>query len=148
MALITISVRRPFLPAKVAPGLTDKKKLMMNEDDTGTGAAAVRNRRSANRLLCSDLITVRWAAGRGIVRQEAAVIEDYSPVGASLSIEIKIEQGTAITLQTEWESFGALVVHCQWRDHGYLLGIEFDQPRLDDDSFVPDHLLDPNELSN
>lgn len=120
---------------------------MMNEDNIGRGAAAARDRRTADRLLCSDLITVGWSAGRGIRRREAAVIEDYSPVGASLSIEVKIDPGTAITLQTEWETFGAVVRHCQWRDHGYLLGIEFDQPRMEEDSFVPDHLLDPNELS-
>ena len=133
---------------KSGVGLTDKNKLMINEDNIGTGGADSRNRRTADRLLCSDLITVRWSGGRGIQRREAAVIEDYSPVGASLSIETKIEPGTAITLQTDWETFGAVVRHCQWRDQAYLLGIEFDEPRLEEDSFVPDHLLDPNELIN
>lgn len=109
-------------------------------------APDIRDRRVAHRLLCSDLVTIRWGNGRGIGRQEAAVIEDYSPIGASISIEVRIDPGTVVVLRTEQEAIGAVVKRCEWRDKGYLLGIEFDHPRLDEDSFLPDHLLDPNEL--
>lgn len=105
-----------------------------------------QNRRKSHRLLCSDLIKIHWATGRGTGRQEAAVIEDYSPTGASLSLDVKIEPGMAVTIRTAWESFGAQVRRCVWRDDGYLLGIEFDEPRLEEASFVPDHLLDLKEF--
>jgi len=118
----------------------------MNKQNLLMAMPAIRDRRVAHRLLCSGLITLHWGNGRGIGRQEAAVIEDYSPIGASISIEVRIDPGTAVVLRTEQESFGAVVKRCEWRDKGYLLGIEFDHPRLSEDSFVPDHLLDPNEL--
>jgi hypothetical protein len=103
-------------------------------------------RRRAHRLLCADLITVHWGTGRGTARREAAVIEDYSPTGASLSIEAKIDAGAAVTIITAGESFRASVRRCDRREHGYLLGIEFDKPRGEQDAFIPDHLLDPCEL--
>jgi len=117
----------------------------MKADDVRRAAAAPQ-RRMVRRLLCSDLITVHWQTQRGVARRETVVIEDYSPAGASLSAEAKIEPGTAITLRTHLESFGALVRRCERRDDGYLLGVEFDQPRLEENSFLPDHLFDPNEL--
>jgi hypothetical protein len=126
--------------------LADKENVMMDDNSYGAAGVATANRRKADRLLCSDLITVHWGTGRGSGRQEAAVLEDYAPTGASLSIEFRIEPGTPVTLRTQWESFGAVVKRCEWRDHGYLLGVEFDKPRLDDGGFVPDHLVDPSEL--
>lgn len=111
---------------------------MRNADDLRTVGEATRDRRMVHRHLCSDLITVRWGMGR----REAAVIEDYSSVGASLSMEVKIEKGTAITLATEWESFRAVVRHCEWRDRGYQVGVQFDQPRPEEE-FMPAHSLDP-----
>lgn len=119
---------------------------MTHKQDVPTAPAPVRDRRVAHRLLCSGLISVHWGNGRGIGRQEAAVIEDYSPTGASISIEVRIEPGTAIVLRTDQESFGAVVKRCEWRDKGFLWGIEFDHPRLDEDSFIPEHILDPTEI--
>ena len=104
------------------------------------------SRRKSHRLLCSDLITVSWEGGRGYRFREAAVLEDYSPTGASLYMPVKIEPGTEIAIRTSWESFGAQVRRCEWRDDGYLLGIEFDIPRHEKSPFVPDHLVDPKDL--
>jgi PilZ domain-containing protein len=112
---------------------------MIGEDES-------RNRRKCYRVLCSDLITVRWGSGRGFARSETAVLEDYSAAGASLFIPVRIEPGTAITLRSVEESFRAMVRRCEWRDNGYLLGIEFDEPRPEGDSFTPEHRLDPEEL--
>ena len=123
--------------------LTDKREVMIVENDINTSAA---DRRKYCRLLCSDLITVHWGSGRGFARRETAVLEDYSAVGASLFIAVKIDTGAAITIRTPEESFGALVRRCEWRDNGYLLGIEFDRPRPEGDPFTPDHLVDPEEL--
>jgi hypothetical protein len=103
------------------------------------------DRRSNRRLLCSDLITLHWKTERGASRQEIAVLEDYSAHGAGLYISVKIESGMDITVRTAWESFGARVRRCIWRDDGYLLGIEFNEPRPDE-AFEPDHLVDPAEL--
>lgn len=83
---------------------------------------------------------------RGFPREEVAVLEDYSRVGAGLFLPFRIDQGVAITVHTEWESFGATVRHCAWRDNGYLLGVEFHEPRPDGEVYMPDHLLDLGDL--
>ncbi len=104
------------------------------------------NQRGRRRLLCSDLVMICWAGARGFPREEVAVLEDYSSKGAGLFLPVKIEPGVSITLRTEWESFGATVRHCSWRENGYLLGVEFDQPRDDSEVFVPEHLVDIADL--
>jgi hypothetical protein len=126
------------------PEPADKRKVMKNAYNTFP--AAPDNRRKSHRLLCSDLITLHWGSGRGYGLQEAAVLEDYSPTGASLYMAVEIEPGVPVTIRTAWESFGAQVLRCEWRDNGYLLAIEFDKPRFEESSFLPDHLVDPKDL--
>jgi hypothetical protein len=104
------------------------------------------DRRCNRRLLCSDLITLHWKTDRGMPRQEIAVLEDYSVNGAGLHISMQIEPGVEILIRTAWESFGARVRRCIWRDDGYLLGVEFNEPRPEDSPFEPDHLVDPQEI--
>ncbi len=119
---------------------------MMNKNHAEPAWDDPDNRRGSDRLLCADLITVHWGTGRGTARREAAVIEDYSPTGASLFIEVKIDPGIAVTLVTPRESLAAVVRRCERREQGYLLGIEFDKPQNNETAFIPDHLLDPREL--
>ena len=92
-----------LLPRIHYRNLTDKREVMIVETDIYTSNA---DRRKYGRLLCSDLITVHWGSGRGFARRETAVLEDYSAVGASLFIAVKIDSGAAITLRTPEESFG------------------------------------------
>lgn len=107
-----------------------------------------QNRRDARRLLCSDLINLRWDSGRGFGRKGVAVIEDYSVTGASLVLGTPIDPGVSVRLCTSSESFGAVVRHCSARENEYLLGIEFDKPRSESVPFVPDYLLDLSELES
>jgi hypothetical protein len=120
--------------------------MMMNKNHAEPPWVEPGNRRGTHRLLCADLITVHWGTGRGTARREAAVIEDYSPTGASLFIEVKIDPGIEVTIVTPQESLGAVVRRCERREQGYLLGVEFDKPRNEEGAFIPDHLLDPREL--
>ena len=46
--------------------------------------------RTDRRLLCSDLVTVRWTGARGFTREEVAVLEDFSRIGAGLFMAAKI----------------------------------------------------------
>lgn len=119
----------------------------MDAHDTFAAARQQGNRRLSRRLLCSDLITVCWDLGRGGYGfRETAVLEDYSPTGASLYMTVQVQPGAAITIRTGQESFGAQVRRCEWRDNGYLLGVEFDEPRDEESLFTPDHLVDPEAL--
>jgi hypothetical protein len=118
----------------------------MKRSETHSADANPRRARGYRRLLCSDLITVQWRNERGNLREEAAVLEDYSATGAGMYIATRIEPGVAITICTDWESFVGWVRRCVWRDNGYLLGIEFDEPRPEEALFTPDHMLDPEDL--
>jgi len=120
---------------------------MMNKNHAEPALDDAGNRRGSHRLLCADLITVHWGTGRGTGRREAAVIEDYSPIGASLFIEVKIEPGIEVTIVTPQESLRAVIRRCERREQGYLLGVEFDKPRNKEGAFIPDHLLDPRDLA-
>jgi len=104
--------------------------------------------RTDRRLLCSDLVTVRWTGARGFTREEVAVLEDFSRIGAGLFMAAKINPGMPIRIRTEWESIPATVRHCSWRENGYVLGVEFDQPRDGDKLYVPEHLLDLADLES
>lgn len=122
-----------------------------HNDSSGNGRESgdfrTGDNRTHRRLLCSDLVTVCWTGVRGFPREEVAVLEDYSSIGAGLFLTVKIDPGVPVRLRTEWESFSGMVKHCAWRENGYLLGIEFDQPRSDSEAYTPDHLLDLADLS-
>ncbi|HXJ38524.1 MAG TPA: PilZ domain-containing protein [Bryobacteraceae bacterium] len=99
------------------------------------------NRRVSTRHLCSDLISVRWSSGRGFSREAIAVMEDFSVTGAGLFMENKIGVGEAVRLRNEQVSLAAWVRRCEWRDNGYLIAVEFDEPLPDNCFFVPKHVL-------
>src|ERR1700683_1712469 len=99
MATNHIDQADAFIGAHSLQELTDKREVMIVENDIYTSTADPGDRRKCCRLLCSDLITVHWGSGRGFARRETAVLEDYSAVGASLFIAVKIDPGAAITLR-------------------------------------------------
>jgi hypothetical protein len=102
------------------------------------------SKRSEKRLLCSDLVRVRWVDGQGGRREEIVVLEGYSVSGASLLSGIPISAGTPVTLCGREEEFRATVQHCGPAQNGYLVGLSFgNQPR----KYVPEHLLDVLLLS-
>lgn len=138
MAIVVISTAASCRQ-RIAPALADKHHEM---DDRSND----QNQRADRRLLCSDLVTVRWTGARGFIREEVAVLEDYSTIGAGLFMAVRIDPGVVVSLRTQWESIEATVRHCSWRDNGYLLGIEFDRPREGDGLYVPEHLLDLADL--
>ena len=95
------------------------------------------------RLLCSDLIKVRWMDRQGPPREEIAVVEGYSVSSASLFMGVSIGDGTPVTLCAGDEEFRATVRHCVPAPNGYLAWVDFwEQPK----SYLPEHLLDPSRL--
>ena len=96
------------------------------------------------RLLCSDLIKLRWVDGKAVRREEIVVLEGYSNTGASLFTGLAIAEGTAVTLCGGGEEFRATVLQCGHSQNGYLVGVGFGEQAP---SFAPEHLLDPSLLS-
>ena len=95
------------------------------------------------RLLCSDLIKVRWVDRQGTRREEIAVLESYSISRAGLFMGVSIGESTPVTLCGGDEEFRATVRHCVPAPNGYLAWVEFwDRPQ----NYLPEHLLDPSRL--
>jgi len=100
-------------------------------------------RRSEERLLCSDLIRIRWGDGLGERHEEVVVLEGCSVTGASLFTGVALGEGIGLTLCGGKEELKATVRHCVAVPNGYLTGVNFVDRSL---SFVPRHLLDPSRL--
>jgi hypothetical protein len=102
-----------------------------------------QNRRSVNRLLCSDLIRVTWTDESQHTHEELAVLEDFSSRGASLFLGVPIPEGATITLYTEGGEVLGVCRHCGLAPNGYLAGLSFESGVK---SYVPRHLLDTSRL--
>jgi hypothetical protein len=129
-----------------APYLADKKEEMPNNVSTmrPNHCRPAASKRSEKRLLCSDLVRIRWVDGQGARREEIVVLEGYSASGASMLMGLPIGEGTPVTLCGREEEYRATVRHCGPAPNGYLVGLSFgDQPR----NYVPEHLLDVLLLS-
>jgi hypothetical protein len=95
------------------------------------------------RLLCSELIRIRWLDCQGARREEVAVLEGYSISRASLFMGVSIGESTPVTLFGGDEEFRATVRHCVSAPNGYLAWVDFrEQPQ----GYLPEHLLDPSRL--
>ena len=70
------------------------------------------DRRAQKRNLCSDLIQVRWKSAEGARHEEIAIMEDYSPSGASLFMGVPIERGTQVRLSPKGEDLLGVVRYC------------------------------------
>jgi hypothetical protein len=129
-----------------APHLADKREEMPKNLVTMRPhhCRPAANKRSEKRLLCSDLVRIRWVDGQSVRREEIVVLEGYSDSGASVLTGIPIGAGTPVTLCGREEEYRATVRHCGQAQNGYLVGLNFgDQPR----NYVPEHLLDVLLLS-
>jgi hypothetical protein len=102
------------------------------------------NKRVEKRLLCSDLVRIRWVDDQGGGREEIVVLEGYSASGASMLAGLPISEGTAVTLCGREEEFQATVRHCGKAQNGYLVGLSFSSQSR---NYVPEHLLDVELLS-
>ena len=76
-----------------------------------------------------------------------ANLEDICASGLCLQSEVRIQEGTRLSVNYGEGEFVGTVRYCVFRDAGYLLGIEFEpSSRWSTNDFQPDHLLDPREL--
>ncbi|HTS66036.1 MAG TPA: PilZ domain-containing protein [Candidatus Acidoferrales bacterium] len=105
------------------------------------------NRRSELRMMCADIVEVRWSERSGKARHATALLEDISASGACLQLEAPIASGIEIRWTTPRHEFRGYVRYCIYREIGYFVGVEFDpDSRWSKKAFTPQHLLDPQAL--
>jgi hypothetical protein len=107
----------------------------------------MQNRRVEARMLCADLVDVRWKDKAGRTRRTVANLEDISLSGACVQVDIPIPLQTMLQISYPKGELQGRVCYCVYREIGYFLGIEFEPGfRWSIRQFKPQHLLDPRRL--
>jgi hypothetical protein len=107
-------------------------------------------RRGSKRLLCSDLVQVRWNDDNGRECGEIAILENLSLAGVGLFTGVPIPQDVTVRIRGHEKELVGRVKQCAFRENGYIVGLELDpdsqwaqQPGQE---FMPQHLLDVSLL--
>ncbi|MCX6632840.1 MAG: PilZ domain-containing protein [Candidatus Solibacter sp.] len=104
-------------------------------------------RRSEVRLLCADMVEVRWKDRAGNGQRTTAILEDICASGACLQVEEPIPLGVEIRWDQPKQVFQGYVRYCVYREIGYFVGVEFDASfKWSKKAFKPQHLLDLQTL--
>ena len=107
------------------------------------------DRRVEPRMLCADLVDIRWKDQAGRTRHYVANLEDISLSGACLQVERPVPLGTTMLISYPNGELKGKVKYCVFREIGYFLGIEFETgQRWSQRSYKPQHMLDPRRLVN
>ena len=114
-----------------------------------TDTKCMLDRRIETRMLCADLVDLQWKDKTGRTRRSIANLEDISLSGACLQVDRPIPLMTNIRITYPKGELVAKVKYCVFREIGYFLGVEFeDGCRWSQQSFKPQHMLDPRRLVN
>ena len=105
------------------------------------------DRRIEPRMLCADLVDVKWRDQSGRTRRGVANLEDISLSGACLQVDRPVPLGTNFRITYPSGELVGRVKYCVFREIGYFLGVEFDPgSRWSQRHFRPQHMLDPRRL--
>lgn len=103
--------------------------------------------RLEKRMMCADMVEVRWNSRSGRARSSTALLEDISPGGACLQLEEKLALGLKVDLRLGNARLFGTVKYCVFREIGYFAGVQFaEESRWSRRSFRPKHLLDVWDL--
>ena len=107
----------------------------------------MQDRRVQPRLLCADLVDVRWKDKSGRTRKAIANLEDISAAGACLQLDHAVPLQTLVQMDFPKGQLLGRVRYCVYREFGYFLGVEFAPGcKWTQRQFRPQHLLDPRRL--
>src|SRR2546423_5518123 len=104
--------------------------------------------RSESRMLCAELVDIRWKDKSGRGRKATAILEDISSSGACVQIEEgPIPQNTVMKICHPKGQLNGTVRYCVFREIGYFVGLEFKaDSKRSRKEFQPDHMLDMPRL--
>jgi hypothetical protein len=110
----------------------------------------VCEKRTARRLLCSDLVRVSWMETDGRRRDEVAILENLSLSGVGLFTGVPVPEDCPVEISGNDARLNGLVRRCGFRENGYVIGIELDEnskwAQEPNSGFLPEHLLDVSLL--
>src|SRR5437763_1970464 len=82
-------------------------------------------RRTEGRMLCADMLEIRWKPRCGKPTKATALLEDISSSGACLQTETPVPLGAEICWDSPKQFFAGYVRYCVYREIGYFVGVEF-----------------------
>ncbi|MBI3207947.1 MAG: PilZ domain-containing protein [Candidatus Solibacter usitatus] len=105
-------------------------------------------RRTENRLWCSELVQVWCKEEDAWIRKGIAVLEDISPSGACIQIEAALPLDAAVRIRhADWKVEG-VVRYCVHKEEGFFIGLRLDEGcKWNEQTFRPKHLLNPDKLT-
>jgi hypothetical protein len=104
-------------------------------------------RRAEARMLCADMVTIRWNDAFGRRHEETALLEDIAPHGACLQVERALPFDTELVLEHPKARMTGTVRYCVYREIGYFVGVHFTpDSEWSRSKFTPQHLLDLEQL--
>ncbi len=104
-------------------------------------------RRSNVRMLCADLVEVRWHDERGRSQNATVLLEDIAPSGACLQFEAAVPIGLDVRIRCGSKYLDGIVRYCVYQEIGYFVGVEFaPDSQWSREEFEPQHLLDMREM--
>jgi hypothetical protein len=106
------------------------------------------NRRIEPRMLCADIVDVRWEDQKtGRTRRTTANLDDISRSGACLLVDWPIPVKTPLWIALPSCELTGKVIYCHLREVGYVTGVVFDPGcRWSQENYQPQHLYDPRRL--
>ena len=103
--------------------------------------------RSEARVLCADLVDIRWRDKTGRGRKATALLEDISSSGACVQLEAPIPLNTVIKIVHPKGHLLGQVRYCNYRDIGYFVGLQFvEDSKWSKKQYQPQHMLDMTRL--
>jgi len=107
----------------------------------------MQERRTEPRLMCADMVTVRWKDDSGADRQTSALLEDISNSGVCLNLDAPLPLGTPVAIEYRKGRFEGSVCYCTFREIGYYVGVHFrPATKWSLRDYRPRHLLDISKL--
>ena len=81
-------------------------------------------RRVEPRLMCADMVAVRWKNESGVEQQASALLEDISASGACLNLDSPLPLGAGVVINYRKGRFEGSVCYCFFREIGYYVGVQ------------------------
>ncbi len=108
----------------------------------------MHDRRTKSRMLCADLVEIKYQSPLGTAQEITANLEDISTNGVCLQTEEAFPIGTRLEIKHSRGQFSGEVRYCKFCEPvGYFLGVEFiGDCHWTQKEYKPMHMLDPRRL--
>lgn len=109
----------------------------------------MQDRRAETRLMCADMVGLRWTDKSGQENHCTALLEDISPSGACLQLDSPVPLGTRLVIEYRKVRLEGAVCYCFFQEIGYWTGVHFaPEVKWSPRRFRPKHMLDWKNLLN